>query len=67
MTTATESKIEYMKKLDKLESELVKLKKFGGTQQFVSVPLSLKGAWKDVEVTDEDITIARSSLFTSGV
>jgi hypothetical protein len=45
----------------------VKLKKFGGTQQFVSVPLSLKGAWKDVEVTDEDITIARSSLFKSGI
>lgn len=53
---------EYAKKIDKIEIELLKLKK-GGIFSIPSIPISLKGILKGIKITEEDIKKAKKSLF----
>jgi len=61
MTTTINSTITYAKKLEKLEEELLKLKK--GSKQFLSAPISLKGLWKGVQISEKDIEKTKKGLF----
>ncbi|OGZ46949.1 MAG: hypothetical protein A3J54_01930 [Candidatus Ryanbacteria bacterium RIFCSPHIGHO2_02_FULL_45_13b] len=63
MITVINSTITYAEKLEKLEKELLKLKK--GSKQSLSAPISLKGIWKGVQVSEADIGKAKKSLFRS--
>lgn len=51
--------IKYAEKLNKVEQELLKLKKGGG----IYAPISLKGILKGVTITEKDIQSAKKSLF----
>ena len=63
MITVINSTITYAEKLEKLEKELLKLKK--GSKQSLSAPISLKGIWKGVQVSEADIGKAKKNLFNS--
>lgn len=56
------SSLKSAEKLEKLEKELLKLKKEGGKQP-AGVPISLKGTLKKTKVTEKDISAAKKSLF----
>jgi hypothetical protein len=62
MATVTNPTMEYIEKLDKLESEFLKLKK-ENIGKSLSVPISLKGVWKGIKVSEKDIAEAKKSLF----
>jgi hypothetical protein len=57
MTTQT-----LIKKLGKVENELLKIKK-GGIFPFSKKPISLKGIMKGANITDQDIKEAKKSPF----
>lgn len=62
MATTTDSTIKYIEKLDKLEGDLLKLKK-KSMERFPSVPISLKGVWKGIRISEKDTTKAKRNLF----
>jgi len=53
--------VTYAEKLNKLEIEIIKLKK--NVKIIPKSPLSLKGILKGLNITDKDIKQARRSLF----
>lgn len=61
MATTINSTIAYVEKLEKLEKELLKLKK--DSKQSLSAPISLKGIWKGVRISEKDIIKAKKNLF----
>lgn len=61
MSTATDSAKTYTK-LEKLEYELLKLKK-ENTKFSFSPPATLKGIWKGAQVTEGDLAKAKKRLF----
>ena len=62
-TTINSTTTLYVEKLGKLEKELLKLKK--GSKQSPSAPISLKGIWKGVQISETDIGKAKKGLFRS--
>jgi hypothetical protein len=50
-----------VEKLDKLEKEILKIKK--GVFGFSQKPISLKGILKGAKITEKDIEKAKKSLF----
>ena len=61
MPTTIDFTTTYVEKLEKLEKELLKLKR--GSKQSQLAPISLKGIWKGVRVSEKDIEKAKKSLF----
>lgn len=54
--------LEYAKKIDKIEKDLIQLKR-GSTFQFPKASISLRGILKGIEITNQDIQAAKKSLF----
>ena len=59
---ATLTKAEYQQKLEKLEKEVIKLKK-ESVLGFTSKIISLKGIIKGIEISEKEIAGAKKSLF----
>ncbi|MBI3335350.1 MAG: hypothetical protein HY001_02530 [Candidatus Portnoybacteria bacterium] len=58
--------VTYIEKIGEIEKELLKVKK-GGVFPLVKAPISLKGIFKGINVTAQDIKKAKDSLFHAQV
>jgi len=62
MANQTLTPIKYIQKLEKIEKEILKIKK-EGIFILPRIPISLKGILKGVKISEKDIASAKKSLF----
>ncbi|MBU2219250.1 hypothetical protein KKG15_02045 [Patescibacteria group bacterium] len=62
MANQTLTPIKYIQKLEKIEKEILKIKK-EGIFTLPKIPISLKGILKGVKISEKDMTSAKKSLF----
>ena len=62
MTNQTLTPIKYAQKLEKIEKEILKIKK-GGILILDKIPISLRGILRGIKISEKEIASAKRSLF----